>query len=104
MYESLEAFLRDLPAHAEKHRQELMGHDMCVVLQTKQGRKLALQLKDGGISFVQNDMKADCTVTADERDLLDMINGKLNPMKALLFRKITIQGDVAKLMALIKLV
>lgn len=102
-YDTLEAFMADIPMHAAKHQDELRGHDITAVLQTKQGRRLAVRLQDGKVSFPAEEEAADCSVTADEQVLLDMINGKLSPVKALLLRKIVLHGDVTKLLALIKL-
>ena len=36
----------------------------------------------------------------DEKQLMDLINGKTSPMKALLFGKVRIQGDVKPLLQL----
>lgn len=102
-YDSLESFMADIPMHAARHQDELRGHDMTAVLETKQGRRLAVRLRDGQVEFPEGEVKADCSVTADEQVLLDMINGKLSPVKALLLRKIVLHGDVTKLLALIRL-
>lgn len=103
-YTSLDAFLLDLPAHAAKHEKQLKGHDVTVLLRTLQGRQIRLTLRDGKISYDNGaDGNADCTVTADENQLLAMINGQLHPMKALLLNKISVKGDVARLIALARL-
>ncbi len=47
--------------------------------------------------------KPECTVIANERDLLDMIAGKMNPTKALLLGKVKIQGNPKPLLDLIAL-
>lgn len=104
MYQSLEQFLQELPAHAAAHAAELKGHDMSAVLETKQGRRLCLLLREGAVTLPDAIDNPDCTATTDEKDLLDMINGKLHPMKAVLTRRIVIKGDVTRLLALIKLV
>lgn len=105
MYQTLDQFVQDLPRHAASHEQELRGHDMTVTIQTRQGRSIAIQLADGQLIILpQAPERVDCAVTADEQAILDMINGKLNPMKAVLLRKVVIRGDAAKLLALAKLV
>ena len=104
MYTTLEDFLKELPMHASAHTAELKGHDMTAVLETKQGRRLCVALKDGVISLPESLAAPDVTATADEQVLLDMLNGRLSPMKAVLTRRVVIRGDVAKLMSLARLV
>jgi len=103
-YETLDAFVADLPIHAQRHAEQLKGHDVTAVLETKEGRVVNVVLRNGEITMPDvMDGKVDCRVIAGEADLLDMINGKLNPAKAILFRKIVVKGDVGKIMALIRI-
>lgn len=103
-YESLDDFIRDLPLHAAKHEAQLKGHDALFLLNTKQGRTLYIRLADGRITTSAHcEERPACTVTADEAVLLELIAGKLNPMKAILTRKVVIQGNPAALMSLIAL-
>ena len=93
-YASAEEFARDLPGIAEGMRDQLKGHD----------GTLCLKLKDGLASVSETENPAaECTVTADEKALMDMINGKLSPVKALLFGKVGVKGDVMKLKNLMSL-
>lgn len=103
-YDSLDAFLADLPWLSAQARDKLRGHDALFLLQTKQGRSLYIQLLDGELHVsTQAAAKPVCTVRADEPVLLDLICGRLHPMKALLLRRITIEGNPAPLMSLISL-
>lgn len=102
-YESLDDFIADIPMHVQKHQAELSGRDVTAVLQTKQGRRITVRLRDGQVTFPEGEEQADCTAIADEKVLLDMINGKLSPVKAVLLRKIVLKGDLTKLMALVML-
>lgn len=104
MYTSLDQFLADLPRVAAAQRERLTGHDLTAVLETRQGRRLAVQLKDGQVLLPGDIASPDCTVSADEQILLDLLNGRLNPMKAVILRKVIIKGDVGKLMSLISLI
>ena len=104
-YTDLDSFLRDLPEHARRHEQQLRGHDMRVRVETMQGRRVTLTLRDGVVTTSESDdAPVTCTVRADERHLLDMINGKLHPMKALLLQKIVIKGDPTGLIALARMI
>ena len=103
MYTSLDQFMADLPRMAEAQKSRLAGHDITAVLETKQGRRLCFQLKDGELLMPESIDKPDCTVTADEQVLLDLINGKLNPMKAVMLRRVVIHGDINKLISMIGL-
>lgn len=103
-YDSLDAFLADLPAQAAPVRDKLRGHDALFLVETRQGRQLYLQLRDGEVLLsTSSDVKPDCTVKADEAALLDLVNGRLSPMKALLLRKVVLTGSPAPLMSLISL-
>lgn len=105
MYTTLDEFLRDLPAAAAQAQERLQGQNGHFCLVTKQGRRFTLLLDNGAITLPEQDEGPfDCTVTADEKVLMDMLNGRLNPAAALLFRKVTVQGDMGKLLALAKLV
>lgn len=104
-YDSLDAFVQALPAMAAEEQAKLRGHDGLLRLDTRQGRTFFVRLDDGVLTLPETaEDTPDCTVTADENDLLQVINGTLSPVKALLFGKIKITGDTGKLMDLIKLV
>lgn len=103
-YNSLDAFLADLPQLAAPVRDKLRGHDALFLVETKQGRQFYLQLLDGEVLLnTTSDAKPDCTAKADEAALLDLVNGRLSPMKALLLRKVVVTGSPAPLMSLISL-
>ncbi len=105
-YESLDAFLSDLPALARGGRERLRGQSGLFSLTTKQGRQLWVRLEDGAITLPGSAPSGtpDCTVTADERDLLAMINGELSPVTAVLFGKVKVKGNKGLLLKLIALV
>ena len=103
-YTSLEEFAAELPGLTADVKDKLAGKDSVFLLQTKQGRQWTIRLKNGiaEVAEVPTE-KADCTVVADEKTLLDLINGKANPVTAILFGKVKIQGDSTRLMELIRL-
>lgn len=100
---SLDAFLETLPALAAQRRAALLGRDGLFLFETKQGRRLYIRLKDGGIAITDSAADAPvCTVLADEAVLLDLIAGKLSPMKALLLKKVSLKGNAAALLDLVR--
>ena len=103
-YETLDAFVEDLPKLAEGARDKLAGTSGLFSLTTKQGRKMLALMEDGVVTLPETaDREPDCELIADEKDLLDMINGKLNPAMALLFGKVQVKGDKGLLMKLVAL-
>lgn len=103
-YATLDDFVKDLPALAAQHRQQLAGQDALFLLETKQGRKTYICLQQGEVTLLDNSPRPPvCTITADEDDLLAMIAGRLNPAKAILFGKVKVKGNPGPLMELISL-
>lgn len=99
-YESIDAFLQDMPSHVDK----LQGHDNLFLLKTRQGRQSYIRLSGGDIILSENETETPvCTVTADEAALMSLIAGKSNPMKLLLTGKVKVKGDIAPLLGLIAL-
>lgn len=103
-YNSLDELLNDLPAIAREHQAELAGRNALFLFESKQGRRVYISLKEGEVAVSQQHTAApDTTVFANENDLMDMIAGKLNPMAALMFGKVKVQGNVKALTDLIAL-
>lgn len=103
-YTSLDDLLNDLPRLAQAHQEDLAGHNVRFLFETKQGRKAYITLAEGQVAVADSaDAAPDATVTADESDLMDMISGKLNPMAALMFGKVSVKGDMKSLMSLMAL-
>ncbi len=101
-YESLDAFLADLPRLTAGARERLRGQSGLFELTTKQGRHLFVRLDDGLITLPETPPaeKPDCVVTADERDLLAVVNREQSPVTALLFGKVKVKGDKGLLLKL----
>ena len=104
-YESLDAFLADLPRLTAGARERLRGQSGLFELTTKQGRHLFVRLDDGLITLPETPPaeKPDCVVTADERDLLAVVNREQSPVTALLFGKVKVKGDKGLLLALARM-
>ncbi|MBR3504773.1 MAG: SCP2 sterol-binding domain-containing protein [Clostridia bacterium] len=103
-YESFQAFVEALPSLAAEARDRLKACPGAFRLETLEGNVYEIEiLPDGQTVLGCLTRKPDCTVTASERDLLSIIQGKLNPAKALLLRKIRVRGQITRLTALIAL-
>ncbi len=103
-YSNLDEFIADIPRLAERAAGKLAGHSGMFCLVTKQGRTLCCRMEDGRVTLMDTaEGPFDCTVTADEQDLLGMVNGTVNPATAILFGKVRVQGSPVKLLSLISL-
>ena len=102
-YANLDEFLAALPALAEDVKEQLVGRDMLVKLEAG-SRQAYLKLQNGRLTVL--DQCADepqTTVCAREDVLLDMISGRLSPMKALFIGKVKISGNSTALISLLSL-
>ena len=102
-FNTLDELLAALPGMAEAHREELGGRSALFLLETKQGRRVFIDLRDGTVTVTENGEAPVCTVIADENDLLSMMAGKLNPAKALMFGKVKVKGNPGPLLELVGL-
>ena len=103
-YESLASFIEELPVLTAAAKDRLKGCPGAFRLETTEGRAYEIEIHpDGRVTFGFLSREPDCTVTASEHDLLSVIQGKLNPARALLLRKIRVRGQITRLMALIAL-
>lgn len=101
-YQSVTEFAADLPSLCAEHSLELRGRDGRFLISVAGGKQWTVTLKDGAAAVSEiAEGPFDCEIRADEEILLDLIRGKLSPVKALLFRKVTVHGDVMKLKDLI---
>lgn len=103
-YDSVDAFAADLPEMAAALQSKLRGNDGLFLLKVKNGKEYSIRLRDGLAEMNAPEAgEPDCTVTADEETLLDLINGKGSPVKAILFGKVSVRGDVFRLKKLLSL-
>ena len=105
-YETVDAFFEDFAELAAGSKGKLAGHPGSFLLETRQGLRVAARIDPDGSVTISHEptVEPDCSVTADEKDLLAIINGKLSPMKAVLLGKARIKGNPVKLLALLKMV
>ena len=99
-YDSLDTFLQDLPALANSVREELAGQNGLFLLKLPT-RQVYIRLEDGAVS-VQTECAdyPNCIVQTDEEQVMELLSGRSTPMRALLFGKVRVQGDVKPLLRL----
>ena len=103
-YTSVRQLTEDLPALALPHRESLRGSDGLFAFALQEGDTYFIRLQEGLLTVSEHaEASPVCTVHAKEEDLLAMLAGRLNPAKALLWRKVRIQGNSAALLSLLKL-
>ena len=103
-YDSLDDFLTELPALAASVEDKLRVQNGLFLVKLSK-RQVYIRLEDGAVRVERcTDEYPNYIIEADEQLLLDMINGAVSPMKALLFGKIRVQGDVKPLLRLCALV
>ena len=100
-YDTLDDFIAALPGLADGISGRLKGQSGLFLLKTRQGRTICIQLEDGVVTLPDTlPRDPDCTVEADEKDILALLNGKLSPVKALLFGKLKVRGNKSLLLKL----
>jgi putative sterol carrier protein len=67
-------------------------------------KTVSLRIADVGNLFISgcsvevSDTQADCAIFASEQTLTEIMDGSLNPMKAVMFGKLKVKGDAASAM------
>ncbi len=99
------AFLDHLHEHALPAKDVLKEYDNIYQVHTKEGADYFLILENGEVNWAFESAEPPMAiVTASEQMVLDVINGKVSPMRALLFGGVHVTGDVKPLLRLAKLV
>lgn len=94
-------FLKNLPKDEEKYAgmSTLFHFD----LKGENGGQLSLKLDDGDLKVIEGlEGEPKCVVTADDTDLLKVLNGETNPMMAVMTGKLKI-SNVGEMMKYAKL-
>ena len=100
MYTDLNTFVADLPRLATGLREKLRGQSGRFLVRTD-AVTAGLVLEDGALTIVSpEDSPFDVTVSASDSVLLDLVNGKLNPVTAILFGRVRVSGNKGLLLAL----
>lgn len=103
-YDTIDSFLEELPALAAQAGDKLAEHHGLFLIKTG-AKEYLIRLNNSQVTLEEPGQEyPNCIVEAEESLLLDMVNGKISPMKALLFGKARVQGDVKSLLRLSVLV
>jgi len=99
--ESLQAFLETVP---QRFRAKRAG-DLAVKAVLDTGDKVwSLIIEDGTCALKEGDLPdADLRLTAREKDLLRILQRKMNPLLAYTTRKLRLEGDMNLAVSLIQL-
>ena len=97
---TLDEFVEKLPEMATGAADKLRGADGTFELKTEQ-RTVRLQLWNGTVKILDSlPGPADCFVEASEQLMLDLLNGKTSPLKAIMLGRVKVRGDKMKLLKL----
>jgi putative sterol carrier protein len=97
--ETLAALVDRFNRHAEKNpgvAEELKGLERSIRIRLTDEKTYALDLKDGRLSNLRTsgNGKADLVVTTDQATFFGLIHKEIGPMKALVTRKLAIEGSL----------
>lgn len=101
-YSLCEVF-EQLYAAMQNHQDELCGIDASLAIKaTDTGNAARFLIENGHVSIPAENAPVAVTVSGTENNLVAFIRGELSPTKAILFRKIIVQGDIGALSKLSK--
>jgi putative sterol carrier protein len=97
--ETLAALVDRFNRHSDQNpglRTELQGIARTIAIRLTDKGVYAVDLKDGKLTDLRSGSpaKADVTITTDEATFLGLINKDIGPMKALVTRKLAIDGSL----------
>lgn len=96
MPETLQDLLKDLPERFDPAAWEGEKVVLAFVVTGDHSGKWAARIDDGQLSVTEGPVDdADMTMTANERDFVALINGKLNPVSAFMQGRVRIDGDMS---------
>jgi putative sterol carrier protein len=100
MAESAREFFEDLGRRAARGSGRTRGLTATYRFDVDEVGSWRVVIDDGAVSVEESDADADCVIQASEKTLLEIVNGKRNPMGALLMGKVKLTGDAGLAMRL----
>lgn len=89
-------FIMGLPAKVSPEAIE--GHNTIFHFDLKEGDSYTMKVEDGKLSVVEGkEGEAECTIKAQGSDLMDVVEGRQNPMMAFMMGKIKVDNQGAML-------
>lgn len=98
--ETLRAIIARFNRHAEKTpavRDELSGVERTIAIRITDGSAYAVDLKDGALGNLRAATatgRADVTITTDSATFEGLVSREIGPMKALVTRRLTLEGSL----------
>lgn len=97
--ETLASVVSRFNRHADRTpalQQELKGLHRTITVHITDGDRYSVELKDGHLTELRSGgaPKADLTITTDTETFDGLVKKEIGPMKALVLRKITIDGTL----------
>jgi putative sterol carrier protein len=97
--ETLASLVDRFNRHADQNpavRDELRGLHRVIAIHLTDGQRFEVDLRDGHLADLRtaNSVKADVTITTDSSTFLGLVRKEIGPMKALVTRKLSIDGSL----------
>jgi putative sterol carrier protein len=97
--ETLASLVERFNRHAEKNPaigQELRGLHRTIAIHLKEGPSYQVELSEGRLTGLTtgNSRPADLTITTDSETFLGLVKKEIGPMKALVTRRLQIDGSL----------
>lgn len=94
-------FFQELPNHVDKEKLKGMNATYQWDISGDNGGKWYVDINDGDINVSEGESESpNITLTVDDQNWMDIVNGKLNGQMAFLTGKLKIQGDMTLAMKL----
>lgn len=100
--DSIEQIFQNLDEKVQRHSDELSAHNAVIKFNITgpEGGIWIASLKPGSTGIEKTDAESDCTITTSDSNFVKLINGELNPEKAILTGKVRLSGNVGIAMKL----
>lgn len=95
--------VEELEQRIEALLPQVAGLDACIKFDLKGNGVFFVDATEDPVTLSRDDDSADCTITIKAKDLLKMMDGKLDPMLAFSIGKLKVRGDMGIAMKLTKM-
>lgn len=103
MSQALDAAFAHLASLAKDNRDKINGMRGTCLCVLDGDTNYHLTLDGGDVTITREALPADCTVTADSATFLALMEGRGNPLTAILTGRVKLKGDKRLLLTLLKL-
>jgi len=99
--ESVREFFESLPTRADQSK--TAGVNASYLFDIEGAGKWTVNVNDGKVEVQEGGERADTTISTDEQNFMQIVNGEQNPTAAYMMGKIKVTGDMGTAMKLQKL-